>query len=236
MISPAMTKLIGYLPKSLVKFVAYKLINGYVDKYANITVQNQENLNDLKKPVIYVCNHLSNSDALILQRAIKDDDVTFVAGVKLNSNSLTSMGVSIVKTTPIHPNSADKEGIKRIISIIKNGGSMLIFPEGTRSRTGKLIKAKRGIILIARMCKVPIVPIGMTGTEKLLPINKEGKMEKEKFNYSDINVKIGKPFYLPKKEREEVSKEYDERALNFLMGKIAELLPVEYRGEYLKEK
>lgn len=236
MISPAMTKLIGYLPKGLVKFLSSKIIYGYVDKYANIKIENEENLKNFKKPVIYVCNHLSNSDGLILQRVLKNDDVTFVAGVKLNSNSLTSMGVSIVKTTPIQPNTADKEGIKRIISIIKSGGSMLIFPEGTRSRTGKLIKAKRGIILIAKMCKVPIVPLGIIGTEKLLPINKEGKMEKEKFNYADINVKIGEAFSLPKKNSEETGRDYEERSLGFLMNKIAELLPEEYRGEYSEKK
>ncbi|MCY6958947.1 lysophospholipid acyltransferase family protein [Clostridium brassicae] len=233
MISPFVTKIIGLLPKKFVKSISYKVINGYVDKYAKINVKNKENLKDIKKPVLYVCNHLSNSDALILKRVIEDDDVTFVAGIKLNSNSLTSMGISIVKTTPIHPNTADKEGIKKIISIIKNGGSVVVFPEGTRSRTGKLIEAKRGIILIAKMCKVPIVPIGMTGTEKLLPINEEGQMEKEKFHYSDINVNIGQQFLLPKKKEEETGKEYEIRALEFLMKKIADLLPEEYRGVYL---
>lgn len=232
MISPTMTRLIGHLPKGFVRFISGKLINGYINKYANISVFNVENLNKVSTPVIYVCNHLSNSDALILQRALKSDDVTFVAGVKLNSNSLTSMGVSIVKTTPIKPNSADKEGIKKVISIVKGGSSVLIFPEGTRSREGKLIKAKRGIILISKMCKVPIIPIGITGTEKLLPINKDGKMERERFHHSDVKVTIGEPFTLPKKNKGEMGKEYDTRALNFLMGKIAELLPEDYRGEY----
>lgn len=45
----------------------------------------------------------------------------------------------------------------------------MIFPEGTRSRVGSLIEAKKGILLIARMTGVPIVPIGLYGTEKLLP-------------------------------------------------------------------
>lgn len=232
MLSPFVIKLISFLPQNVVRFISNKVINGYVEKYANIDVKNSENLRGLKKPVLYVCNHLSNADALILNKVLKDDDVTFVAGVKLSDNSLTNMGISVVKTTPIHPNTADKEGIKRIISIIKNGGSVLIFPEGTRSRTGKLIKAKRGVILIAKICKVPIVPIGMTGTEKLLPIDKGGDMGNEKFHHSDITVTIGKPFQLPKKEKDEVGKEYDNRVLDFLMHGIAELLPEEYRGEY----
>ncbi|MGY0373061.1 lysophospholipid acyltransferase family protein [Clostridium sp. JNZ J1-5] len=233
MISPAMTRIIGHLPKGLIRYLSTKILNGYVNKYANINVKNENNLKDIKGPVIFICNHLSNSDALILDRVLKDKDVTFAAGVKLNSNSLTSLGLSIVKTTPIRPNSADKEGIKKIIDIVKSGGNVLIFPEGTRSRTGKMIKAKKGIVLIAKLCKVPIVPIGMAGTEKLLPINSEGKMEMEKFNYADIHVNIGKMFDLPKRLEGESGKEYDDRAIEFLMRNISELLPENYRGEYL---
>lgn len=232
MISPAMTRLIGHLPKGLIRFLSKRILEGYVDKYANIKVENPINLQNTKGPVIYVCNHLSNSDALILNRVLKNKNVTFAAGVKLNDNSLTSLGISIVKTTPIKPNAADKEGIKKIIDIIKEGGSILIFPEGTRSRTGNLIPAKKGIVLIAKLCKVPIVPIGLTGTEKLLPINEEGKMELEKFYHADVQVNIGKMFNLPTKNQGETGKEYDERAIDYLMRRIAELLPEEYRGEY----
>lgn len=233
MISPTMTKIIGHLPKGLIKAISNKVLNGYIDKYAHIKVENKERLNDIKKPVIFVCNHLSNSDALVLNRVLKDHDVTFVAGVKLNSNPLTSLGISIVKTTPVHPNSADKEGIKKIIEIVKGGNNVLIFPEGTRSRTGKMIQGKKGILLISKICKVPIIPIGMTGTEKLLPINMEGKMEQEKFQHSDITVKVGEKFYLPDKLEEESKKQYEERAMDFIMRNISKLLPEEYRGEYL---
>lgn len=233
MISPTMSRIIGHLPEGLLKFIAKKLIDRYIDKYAHITVENKDRLNNIKKPVIFICNHLSNSDALVLNRVLKSHDVTFVAGVKLSSNPLTNFGASTVKTTPVHPNSPDKEGIKKIIEIIKSGNNLLIFPEGTRSRTGKMIQGKKGILLISRMCKAPIIPIGMTGTEKLLPINMEGKMEQEKFHHADITVKIGDEFTLPERFEEEGKKEYEERCMDDIMRSIAKLLPEEYRGEYL---
>ena len=233
MISPSMAKFIGLLPNKLVSFLANRIINGYVTKYANINVENLENLNNVSTPVVFICNHLSNSDGLVLNRVLKDFDVTFVAGVKLSDNSFTKLGIDVVKTTPLHPNSPDKEGLKRIINIANEGKNVLIFPEGTRSRTGKMIKGKKGIVLIAKKCNIPIVPIGITGTEKLLPINMEGKMEQEKFHHADINVKIGEQFTLPPRLEGESKKEHDERAMEMIMNNIADLLPDEYKGEYL---
>lgn len=233
MISPSMAKIIGLLPNKVVKYVANKALNGYINKYANINIENLENVKNVPTPVIFICNHLSNSDGLVLNRILKNFDITFVAGVKLSSNAFTKLGIDIVKTTPVHPNSPDKEGLKKIIKIVKGGNNVLIFPEGTRSRTGKMIKGKKGIVLISKMCKVPIIPIGITGTEKLLPINMEGKMELEEFHNADINVKFGSMFNLPDKFQTESKKEYDERSMDIIMNKIAELLPDEYKGEYL---
>jgi 1-acyl-sn-glycerol-3-phosphate acyltransferase len=224
--------IINHLPKGLVSFIANKWVNAYINKYANIRIKNEENITAAKKPVIFVCNHLSNSDALILNRLLKKYDTTFVAGVKLGGNAFTSLGLTIVKTTPIQPDSPDKEGIKKIVDIVKGGGNILIFPEGTRSRTGKMIKAKKGIVLIAKLCKVPIIPIGMAGTDKLLPVNQEGKMEKEKFYYADVDVNIGKAFTLPERGQGESGKEYEERVLELIMKSIAGLLPEDNRGEY----
>lgn len=231
MISPKAASILSHMPKGLYNFIARKIVKKYLDEYANIKVENKEKLDNIKAPVIFICNHLSNADGLVLSRVLKDHDVTFVAGVKLSNNALTNIGVSIVKTTPVHPNSPDKEGIKKILEIIKGGNNILIFPEGTRSRTGKMIEGKKGVILIARMCKVPIVPIGITGTEKLMPINMEGKMEEERFYHADVNIKIGDAFELPKRLEGEPKKEYEERAMKIIMGSIAELLPQEYRGD-----
>lgn len=58
-------------------------------------------------------------------------------------------------------------------------------------------------------------------------------MEQEKFHHADINVKIGEQFTLPPRLEGESKKEYDERAMEMIMNNIAELLPDEYKGEYL---
>ena len=233
MISITTAKILNILPDKFVTYISEKVVDKYLTKYTNIKIERSENLQGIKTPTIFICNHLSNSDGLVLHKVLKDIDPTFVAGVKLSNNAFTSIGVNIIKTTNIKPNTADKEGLKKIIKLVKGGESLLIFPEGTRSRAGSLIEAKRGILLIARMTGAPIVPIGLYGTEKLLPINKEGDMSAETFNYADVHVKIGEQFEFPKREKEQDKKEYEYFAIKYIMQKIAELLPVKYRGVYL---
>lgn len=231
MISPGVAKIIGYLPKGLVQYLSRKVVDGYLNKYADIEVIGMENLKNINKPILFICNHLSNSDGLVLNKVFKEQDLTFVAGAKLSDNALTSIGINVTKTITIKPNTADKEAISKIVRTLKGGKNLLIFPEGTRSRTGSLIKAKKGVVLIQKLSKASVIPLGIYGSEKLLPINNKD-MALEKFQHAKVTINIGKRIELPVKEEEEDKRDYEDRATDFLMKKIAELLPAEYRGVY----
>lgn len=233
MISKNIAKVMGILPESTVVYLARKIALGYIDKYANIKVEGMEKIKEVKGPKLFVCNHLSNSDGLILSKLLKQDyNPYFIAGQKLSKDPVTNLGVKIVKTINIKPNSADKDAITRIIKEVKNGENILMFPEGTRSRTGAMIEAKKGILLIAKLTKATIVPIGISGSEKLLPINKEGDMSQESWHNADVTVKFGEGFTLPKKEKDESKKEFEERSINYIMTQIAKNVPISYRGIY----
>lgn len=220
------------LPKPVLKGFVRIAMDRYVSKYANIEVINGDRLENIKDPVIFACNHLSNSDALVLHKLIKKNDITFVAGVKLSQNPVTSLGLELVNIVPINPNTADKAAIEKTVKILKQGRSILIFPEGTRSRTGSMIKVHKGVLLLARLTGLPIVPIGICGTEKLLPIN-ESDMSSESFNYADVRVSIGERFSIPPREENEDRHAYEDRAINFIAKQIANQLPEKYRGVYL---
>jgi len=66
MLSPITVKILNFLPDSFLVKVAKRLVNGYIKKYANLSINGLENIDEIKKPRIFVCNHLSNSDGLIL--------------------------------------------------------------------------------------------------------------------------------------------------------------------------
>lgn len=232
MIAPTLAKLISILPDKLVIALSKQIMGGYIKKYAHITVKGETNLENIQTPTIFICNHLSNSDGLVLNKALHKINPTFVAGVKLSNDPVTNLGIHVVKTTTIKPNSTDKEGINRIIKLIKQGESLLIFPEGTRSRVGSLIEAKKGVLFIAKITGAPIVPIGLSGTEKLMPINTSNNMSAETFHHANVCVNIGKQFTLPKRTKEQDKKAYEAFAITYLMKQIAALLPEEYKGVY----
>ncbi|MDS0526867.1 1-acyl-sn-glycerol-3-phosphate acyltransferase [Clostridium sp. SHJSY1] len=233
MLSPLAIKLIKMMPESLVIALAKKIANDYIKKYGRLNIEGYEEIKSSKEPIIFICNHLSNSDGLILNKILKKDfDPFFVAGIKLTDDPITNLGTKIVKHIAVKPNSADKEAITNMVKTVKAGNNLLIFPEGTRSRTGAMIEGKKGILLLARMTKAKIIPIGMSGTDKLLPINESGNMGSEKWHTADVNIKFGKPVVLDKRDKDEDKHLYDEKCLNKIMKSIAELLPESYRGVY----
>ncbi len=219
------------LPKNVRISLTRKLIDKFLDTYSEIEVINKEVIEKRKGiPTIYIGNHLSNVDGVLLNRLLRDNDVAFMAGVKLSKNLVTNLVLDTVKTIHITPNTADKKAIKEALKYLKNNGSIFIFPEGTRSREGSMIKAKKGFILLAKMSKAQFVPIALQGTEELLPISSDS-MSKENFNHSKVRVTFGEPFSLPEKT-EDNKGIWTELATEYSMKKIAELLSPKYRGVY----
>ncbi|NJD04855.1 MAG: 1-acyl-sn-glycerol-3-phosphate acyltransferase, partial [Ruminiclostridium sp.] len=174
-------------------------------------------------------NHLSNVDGIVLNKVLKKNNVTFIAGKKLNANLFTSIFLKIVKHIPISPNSADRKAIKKALTVLSMGESILIFPEGTRSRTGSMIKGKKGLLLFAKLSKADIVPIALEGTELLLLVN-QNDMGMETPQHATVRVYIGQPFHLEGKNHN--CDNWDEECVYTAMRKIAQMLKSEYQGVY----
>ncbi|MGE5578347.1 MAG: lysophospholipid acyltransferase family protein [Syntrophothermus sp.] len=247
----AWLNLFSHLPRGVRVPVARWAVNRAINHYAQLVAEGTENIPDT--PVIFICNHLSNADGLILNKVLsRKREVVFLAGVKLQTSPVTRIAMETISTIPIQPNSPDRQAIKQAVNTLESGRSILIFPEGGRSRTGRLIRGKPGVVLIAKKAGVPIVPVGLQGTEILLPID-DRNMGGEKLHRAKVEVRVGKPFSLAdlgglarlqepvERQGEEADKategrrndETDKAALvDAMMLRIAALLDPEYRGEY----
>lgn len=128
---------------------------------------------------------------------------------------------------PVSRGRLDKKALRQAMQLLADGQALVIFPEGMRSRGGRLRAAFPGVALIASRSGVPIIPVGITGAEKV-------KGVAWLWRRPEITVNIGQPFSLPsvngKLTKVELSKLTD-----VIMGRIAELLPPEYRGHYADE-
>lgn len=219
-------------PEGFQTFVAGKAIRYIFRNIVHVRLEGKENLPSKDETVIFICNHLSNVDGPSLNSVLKEYAPTFVAGQKLSNDPFTGLFKKVFKSIDIKPNSPDKAAMKQIIGLLRSGQNVVIFPEGTRSRVGSMIEGKRGILLMAKLAKVRIVPLAMTGTEKVLPIDKGGNMTGEKLHKGEVIIRVGKPFAIPAKNEDQSKDDYDNETMDMIMRSIAVMLPDEYKGVY----
>ncbi|MBL4651725.1 MAG: 1-acyl-sn-glycerol-3-phosphate acyltransferase [Flavobacteriales bacterium] len=128
---------------------------------------------DYSKPYVFVANHQSYIDIPVAIRAV-DCSLFFIAKKELKW--LPFLGWYIMATGMILIDRSNRrkafESLKSAADMIKNGKSILAFPEGTRSKNGELNTFKKGPFMLAIQAGVPIVPIAISGTENIFPATK----------------------------------------------------------------
>lgn len=123
---------------------------------------------------------------------------------------------------PLDRESGGKEALKLAIKALRNGKIIAIHPEGTRSLTGNLQKAKTGVARLALISKAPVLPVGLIGTFKILP---KGKYL-PKFKKATMN--IGKPMYFEQYYTKKINKKILRNMTDKVMKEIAKLCQQKY--------
>jgi 1-acyl-sn-glycerol-3-phosphate acyltransferase len=120
-------------------------------------------------------NHVSYLDPILLW-CVTPHRTHFVARAELFDTPVVGWVSSHVYAFPISRDSADRVAIQRATDLLTHGEPVGMFPEGTRKRAGQdstdttLGEAHAGVAFIAMRAGVPVVPVGISGTEKALPV------------------------------------------------------------------
>jgi 1-acyl-sn-glycerol-3-phosphate acyltransferase len=112
--------------------------------------------------VVLVSNHISNLDPPLLGSPLQRK-VSFMAKEKLFRIPVLSFVIRSFGAFPVKRGVSDKQSIRKALSILKEGGMLGIFPEGTRSLTGKLGKGMPGAALFALRTDSTVIPVAIIG-------------------------------------------------------------------------
>ncbi len=199
------------------------------------------------RAVVIVANHLSYADANLLEVLIRRsgeaalaDRLTVIAGPKVYSSlrrRFSSLCFATVKTpqnsglstedavmTPREVARAARRSIDAARDRLREGAALLVFGEGTRTRTGRMQRMLPGAARYFEESSAWVLPMGIAGTEALFPIGSE------RLRPSDIVVRVGRPFEAGTLTRN--AGRDRRRAMDGLGLAVAALVPLAYRGAY----
>jgi 1-acyl-sn-glycerol-3-phosphate acyltransferase len=164
--------LAGLFRENFLRFV----LNPMMDYYAARRATGKEKLEGVKGPVILVANHASHMDTPVilsaLPRKLRKRTVVAAAADYFYRNRLVASLVSLFfNTVPIerHGGGGVSKNGSHLDKLLDQGWSLLLYPEGTRSRGGMPGQLRRGAAVLAAAHHLTIVPIRVTGTAQAMP-------------------------------------------------------------------
>lgn len=205
---------------TLIRFIIRLLINLFV----HVEIRGAENI-PTTGGCILAANHLGRLDAALVYYVVPRNDILIVIAEKYQKYRLIRWLARRVNAIFINRHHTDFAAVRTVLKRLQNGQIFVVAPEGTRSKTGKLLPGQPGTCYFASKANVPIIPIAATGAQDANVLAHLKRLRRP-----HITITIGEPFNLPPLQgnREtQLQTNTDE-----IMCRIAALLPPEYRGHY----
>ena len=181
-----------------------------------VNVLGLENI-DPEKPNVYMPNHVSNFDIPVILGFLP---VQFRWLAKAELFKIPLFGFAMRRAGYISIDRSDRraafESLQKAANDIRNGVSVVIFPEGTRSRDGKLHSFKKGGFVMAIKAGVPIVPVEIKGTYEIM--SKDGW----RIQPGQVTIQIKPPI---------ASDTYTLKSKQDLMGAVREAIHTDAKNE-----
>jgi 1-acyl-sn-glycerol-3-phosphate acyltransferase len=196
-------------------------VGAFFRLFTRLRIEGKENV-PRRGAVLVVSNHLNFNDPPLLG-AILGRQVVFMAKEELFRFRPLAWFLSSLGSFPVHRGKLDRKAIRQSEKALAEGRALVMFPEATRSRRACLQPAFPGSALIASRHAVPVLPVGISGSERLKGL--------WLFRRPRVTVNIGPTFSLPGAGGRLTKNELAEHT-ELIMRRIAALLPPQYRGVY----
>jgi 1-acyl-sn-glycerol-3-phosphate acyltransferase len=182
-------------------------------------------------PALLLANHESFIDPLCIGLAARRH-LTYLARKTLfTGNKLFARYLNSVNCVPVDQEGVATEGLKTTIRELQAGKAVLVFPEGERTPTGKMLPLKPGVHLVIKRAQVPIIPVGIAGAYDAYPRSAPYPKLSPLFlpaTKACIAVSVGKPI-----DPQPYAKMSREEAMTDLFNRIREM---RLKAEKLRRK
>ena len=172
------------------------VVDRYVKRYCRpFTVEGTEQLRDFRGGAIVIANHSSHFDTPVALRTlpsrISNRILVAAAADKFYAarRKNTWWYSLFMNTFPVHRGGGTKQ-LDYPLSLLKRGWSILIYPEGGRSKSGQVQKFKHGVTIMAMAAKVPVIPVYVEGLRNVMP---KGQPTPQP---AAVSARIGAPVWL----------------------------------------
>jgi 1-acyl-sn-glycerol-3-phosphate acyltransferase len=175
-------------------------------------------------PLIVYSNHTGQIEVPVLYSHLQPRPMTGIAKIETWDGWFLRWVFNLWGAIPIRRGEADIEAMRKSLDALEKGQILAIAPEGTRNKTGKLIKAQPGVITLALRSGAALLPVAHWGGENF-------SKNIKRFKRTDFHIRVGEVFKL-NAGKERVSREVRQQMVDEMMYRLAGLLPEDYRGAY----
>lgn len=173
--------------------------------------------------LIVAINHTSFLDPLIAGAFLPRRTIP-MAKIELFRKPLVGWIFPAYGAIPVRRGEIDRTAIRRSLEVLREGGALLMAPEGTRSRDGRLQPGRSGVAMLAVRTDATILPVAIWGVHAFW-------RNLSRLRRTEAHMVVGQPFRIAVEGRR-VSREELDEITDELMYRLAELLPAEHRGAY----
>ncbi len=159
--------------------------------------------------IVYASNHIAFSDPILWILSIRSR-IRYMAKAELFDHAFLRGVFKLAGVFPVQRGKASVNSVNLAIDIVKNGGILGIFPEGTRSKDGKPARAKSGVAYIANATGADVVPMAIVTKGKVKPFRK-------------VKLYVGKPIPHSEIHFEGTDRKGLRNASERIMGEITKL-------------